>query len=164
MEKPGAHGEHEKNQQERLENENRRLSEQVKSLLRAEYELSKIQGQLDTQIRLYRQLYQVSNEFNATFDLDEILQLTVKFVLYNLNFERCLLLLSSEEARGFRVEALDINNSFDFIGLGDVIPVRFVRAGFFSGQLGTEAEIRVIGKAFDESEGYLTLTVVESVI
>jgi len=70
----------------------------------------------------------------------------------------------AQPRKRFRVEALDINDSFDFLHLGDVIPVRFVRAGFFSGQLGMETDVRIIGKAFDETEGYMTLTVEESVI
>jgi hypothetical protein len=83
-------------QLEKLESENRRLSGQVKRLLMAEWDLSRLQGQLDTQIRLYRQLYEVGKIFNATFDLGEILETATRFVLYELNFERCLVLLRSE--------------------------------------------------------------------
>jgi signal transduction histidine kinase len=96
-----------KRQLERLQNENRRLSEQVKSLFRAEYDLGKIQGQLDTQIRLYRQLCEVGNRFNATLDAAEILHMATEFVLYELNFERCLVLLRSDDGQDFRVQALD---------------------------------------------------------
>jgi signal transduction histidine kinase/DNA-binding response OmpR family regulator/HPt (histidine-containing phosphotransfer) domain-containing protein len=94
-------------QLERLGNENRLLAEQVRGLLRTEYDLSTIQRQLDTQIRLYRQLYEVGKKFNATFDLAEILHIATEFVLYELNFERCLVLLHSAEAKGFCVQALD---------------------------------------------------------
>ena len=107
MEESGAQYEQLKSQLEKLQNENQRLSEQIKNLLRAEYELGKIQGQLDTQIRLYRQLYEVGNKFNATFDLAEVLHIATEFVLYELNFERCLVLLRSEEAKDFCVQAQD---------------------------------------------------------
>jgi signal transduction histidine kinase len=94
-------------QLERLDNENRLLAEQVRRLLRTEYDLGTIQRQLDTQIRLYRQLYEVGKKFNATFDLAEILRIATGFILYELNFERCLVLLHSAEAKGFCVQALD---------------------------------------------------------
>jgi signal transduction histidine kinase len=94
-------------QLEKLESENRRLSGQVKRLLMAEWDLSRLQGQLDTQIRLYRQLYEVGKIFNATFDLGEILETATRFVLYELNFERCLVLLRSDQGERFCVRVLD---------------------------------------------------------
>jgi PAS domain S-box-containing protein len=90
-----------------LENANRRLSEQVRRLLTTEHELYRTQEQLDTQIRLYRRLYDVGNKFNATFELTGILPIVTEFVLYELNFERCVVLLRSQEAQVFRVQALD---------------------------------------------------------
>ena len=95
-----------KSQLEKLRNENQVLSGQIKNFLRAEYNLGKIQGQLDTQIRLYRQLYEVSKKFNATFDLDEILQIVTEFVLYELNFERCLVFLCAAGALAETTEAV----------------------------------------------------------
>ena len=106
MEESGAQYEQVKRLEE-LENANQRLSEQVKRLLKTEHELYHTQEQLDTQIRLYRQLYEVGNRFNATFDLVEILRIATEFVLYELNFERCLVLLRSEGAKDFCVQALD---------------------------------------------------------
>jgi signal transduction histidine kinase/CheY-like chemotaxis protein/HPt (histidine-containing phosphotransfer) domain-containing protein len=107
MDEPTAQQEQGRSQLERLLNENQALSEQVKTLLKVEYELGRIQGQLDTQIRLYRQLYEVGKKFNATFDLAEIFQMTTEFVLYELNLERCLVLLRSAEAGSYFVQALD---------------------------------------------------------
>jgi hypothetical protein len=101
MDEPSDRYEQLKTQLEKVQNENQALSDQVKNLLRAEYNIGKIQGQLDTQIRLYRQLYEVGEKFNATFDLAEILQMTIEFVLYQLDFERCLVLLRSEETEDF---------------------------------------------------------------
>lgn len=70
----------------------------------------------------------------------------------------------AQPRKRFLVEALDINNSFDFIQLGDVIPLKLHRAGWFGGVLGQETDIRVMGKSFDETEGYLSLVVEESVL
>ena len=107
MEEQGILYEQLKTQLEGLENQNQRLSGQLKRLLRTEHELYVTQGQLDTEIRLYRQLYEVGKKFNATFDLAEVLHITTEFVLYELNFERCLVLLRSEEAKDLHVQALD---------------------------------------------------------
>ena len=90
-----------------LQEENRRLSEQIKRLVRTEHELYKFQGQLDDQIRIYRHLYEVGKELNATLDLGEILQIATQFVLYQLGFERCVALLYDPEAKTFDVEAHD---------------------------------------------------------
>lgn len=70
----------------------------------------------------------------------------------------------AQPRKRFLVEALDVNNSFDFIHLGDVIPLKLHRAGWLGGILGHETDIRVIGQSFDETEGYLSLTVEESVL
>src|ERR671917_1697556 len=90
-----------------LQDENRRLSEQIKRLVRTEHELYQFQGQLDDQIRIYRHLYEVGKKLNATLDLGKILQIATQFVLYQLNFERCVALLYGPEAKAFYVEAHD---------------------------------------------------------
>ena len=90
-----------------LQDENRRLSEQIKRLVRAEHELYKFQEQLDAQIRIYRQLYEVGKKLNATLNLGEILQIATEFPLYQLNFERCVALLYHPETNAFSVEAHD---------------------------------------------------------
>src|SRR3712207_8395250 len=76
-----------------LQDENHRLSDQIKRLVRTEHELYQFQGQLDDQIRIYRHLYEVGKELNATLDLGELLQIATRFVLYQLHFERCVALL-----------------------------------------------------------------------
>ena len=90
-----------------LQDENRRLSEQIKRLVRTEHELYQFQGQLDDQIRIYRHLYEVGKKLNATLNLGEILQIATQFVLYQLNFERCVALLYDPEANTFYIEAHD---------------------------------------------------------
>jgi class 3 adenylate cyclase len=91
----------------RLRRENLRLSDEVKRLVKTERQLYEIQQHLDGQMRAYRQLYEISKKFNATLDLTTILQLAAQFVLYELNFERCLVLMRQAEATGFSVQAMD---------------------------------------------------------
>src|SRR3712207_5928673 len=55
---PKATSNHDEQVEQRLaslQDENRRLSVQIKRLVRTEYELYQFQGQLDDQIRIYRQ-------------------------------------------------------------------------------------------------------------
>src|SRR5215218_8361252 len=107
---PEASGRHDELAEQRmatLQEENRRLSEQIKRLVRTEHELYQFQEQLDDQIRIYRHLYEVGKQLNAILDLGEILQVATQFVLYQLGFERCVALLYDAEAKSFYVEAHD---------------------------------------------------------
>jgi serine phosphatase RsbU (regulator of sigma subunit) len=106
-ETPSNHDEQVEQRLASLLDENRRLSEQIKRLVRTEHELYQFQGQLDEQIRIYRHLYEVGKKFNATLDLGELLQIATRFVLYQLNFERCVALLHDPETNTFYVEAHD---------------------------------------------------------
>src|SRR5918996_4884386 len=90
-----------------LQDENRRLSDQIKRLVRTEHALYQFQGQLDDQIRIYRHLYEVGKELNATLDLGELLQIAAQFVLYQLGFERCVALLYDSGTNTFYVQAHD---------------------------------------------------------
>src|SRR5215210_4441189 len=107
---PEASGKHDEQVDQRLailQDENRRLSDQIKRLVRTEHELYQFQGQLDDQIRIYRHLYEVGKELNATLDLGELLQITAQFVLYQLGFERCVALLYDSGTNTFYVQAQD---------------------------------------------------------
>jgi two-component system, sensor histidine kinase and response regulator len=91
----------------KLQKENRQLSGQVKRLSKTEVELYGIQGQLDAQMQFYHQLYEVGKQFTTTIELSEILQITLQFVLYELNFERCLILMYETNEKVFQVQAMD---------------------------------------------------------
>jgi serine phosphatase RsbU (regulator of sigma subunit) len=107
---PDASGKREEQVEQRLatlQDENRRLSDQIKRLVRTEHELYQFQGQLDDQIRIYRHLYEVGKEINATLDLGELLQIAAQFVLYQLGFERCVALLYDPGTNIFCVKAHD---------------------------------------------------------
>src|SRR5215208_4605976 len=89
------------------QDEKRRLSDQIKRLVRTEHELYQFQGKLDDQIRIYRHLYEVGKELNATLDLSELLQIAARFVLYQLGFERGVALLYDPGTNTFYVQAQD---------------------------------------------------------
>jgi serine phosphatase RsbU (regulator of sigma subunit) len=107
---PAVSGKREEQVEQRLatlEDENRRLSDQIKRLVRTEHELYQFQGQLDDQIRIYRHLYEVGKELSATLNLGELLQIAAQFVLYQLGFERCVALLHDLGTNSFYVKAHD---------------------------------------------------------
>ena len=92
---------------ERLRAENVRLSDQVKWLVKTESELNTFQEQLDRQIHIYRHLYETGKRFSGAESVDEILGVVSEFVVYELGFERCLLLLREGAEGHFRVAARD---------------------------------------------------------
>jgi hypothetical protein len=106
-----------------LQDENRRLSDQIKRLVRTEHELYHFQGQLDDQIRIYRHLYEVGKELSATLDLGELLQIATQFVLYQLGFERCVALLYDSGTNTFHARAHD--GYYDETSQARVMDLRF---------------------------------------
>jgi signal transduction histidine kinase len=92
---------------DRLRVENQRLSDEVKRLVKTESQLYEVQEHLDGQMSAYRKLYELGKKFNTTVDLTAILQLAAQFVLYELNFERCLFLLKQSGANIFSIETMD---------------------------------------------------------
>ena len=92
---------------ERLRAENLRLSDQVKWLVKTESELNAFQEQLDRQIHIYRHLYETGKRFSGAESVDEILGVVSEFVVYELGFERCLLLLRDRADEHFHVAARD---------------------------------------------------------
>ena len=92
---------------ERLERENQRLAEEIKRLVKAERQLYEVQEHLDGHMRIYRRLYEIGQRFNATFDVTTVVNLATHFVIYDLNFERCLLFLRESDRPAFRVGGID---------------------------------------------------------
>jgi signal transduction histidine kinase len=92
---------------ERLRIDNQRLSDEVKRLVTTESRLYEVQEHLDGQMSAYRQLYELGKKFNTTIDLATILKLACAFGLYELNFERCLILFKRSGANVFSIETME---------------------------------------------------------
>ena len=90
-----------------LKTENQTLTGRVKQLVLTEHNLYSSQHQLDSQVQMYRKLYELGKSFNQTFNLSEVFELTKQFMLYELEFERCLILLFNSTDRRFNTEAYD---------------------------------------------------------
>ncbi len=90
-----------------LESEKRNLSEQVKKLVRAERTLYDFQEQLDYQVRLYRRLAELGRTLSAVSTLEQIYPHILRFALYDLNFERCVLFQYDEHGDLYRPAAWD---------------------------------------------------------
>jgi len=72
----------------KLLEDNDRLAEQVKRMVQTEKDLYALKRQLDDQIRVYKQLYEIGKNFQSTFDVKTILDLATNHIVYNLTFER----------------------------------------------------------------------------
>lgn len=90
---------------DRLRADNQQLIEHIKNQVRIEQTLHTTQREMDEQMRTYQRLYELGQQFSATLELPAILAITTHFVLYDLNFERCLLLLPASTTSVFQVEA-----------------------------------------------------------
>lgn len=80
-----------RDQNVKLQLENQRLAEEVKQLVKTENRLYQFQSKLDKQVKHYKQLYQLGQVFNQTFDLKTALAKTAQCLVYDYNFERCLI-------------------------------------------------------------------------
>ncbi len=73
--------------------ENERLGEQVKQLVRTEARLHRTQNDLDHQLQVFGKLHELGLKINSTFVLKEIASHVVNFILYELGYEKSVLLL-----------------------------------------------------------------------
>ena len=78
-----------------LQQQNQRLAEEVKQLIKTENLLYQFQSKLDKQVQHYQQLYKLGKVFNQTFDLKTALTHTAQCLVYDYNFERCLIWMPS---------------------------------------------------------------------
>jgi signal transduction histidine kinase len=87
-----------------LQLRNQQLAAQVQQLLTAERQMQLAQAQADHQLRLYRQLHEVSKHLNAASSSIEILDLVLGFVQHDLGFERSLVLRYDDLNAAFHPE------------------------------------------------------------
>jgi signal transduction histidine kinase/DNA-binding response OmpR family regulator len=80
-----------------LSAERKELEDRVRQLVRTETSLYDFQRRHDAQIKMYQDLYEVGQKLNASFVMDEVLQIVAESALYSLEFERCLVLLRSDD-------------------------------------------------------------------
>ncbi|MCP3944854.1 MAG: response regulator [Desulfobacteraceae bacterium] len=84
-----------------LEDNNHDLSEQVKRLVKTETELHKYQQVVDTQMKIYKKLYEYGIKFNSSFDINEICKEVIKFAIYECYFECCIIFLFDSKKKQF---------------------------------------------------------------
>ena len=94
-----------------LREENRLLADQVKRLVRLESQLNRAQEKSETEVRLYRQLYEAGQQLGSTLEQAKILEIAAHFAVYEVGVERCLVLLP--EPRQARFQAQSREGYFD---------------------------------------------------
>jgi signal transduction histidine kinase len=77
---------------QQIEQERQQLTQQVMRLVKVERSMIEFQEKLDLQVNFYRQLNEIAKRLKTTFEPREILAIAMEFMLYDLNFERCLIL------------------------------------------------------------------------
>ncbi len=70
-------------------------------------ELYAAQEKLDAQVQLYRSLHQTGQRFYETRDIPMVLGMAVHFVVYALQFERCVILEKQAEEDHYRVHSFE---------------------------------------------------------
>ncbi|MBK9258261.1 MAG: hypothetical protein IPM54_00310 [Polyangiaceae bacterium] len=88
-----------------LRQENAKLREEIMRLLRVEADLFRRNEILDMQGQVYRALADIGNELHTGVGVEAIAKVAVRFVLYTLNIERCVILV--REPEGWRTLAFD---------------------------------------------------------
>ena len=91
----------------RLRRENETLSNQVKRLVRAEGQLYAYQEELDAQLKQYKNLYDLNRKIHATFEIREIFEEAIAYIIRDLEYERVVFLEQCDAAGGYAVCALD---------------------------------------------------------
>lgn len=91
----------------KLQQEKETLSQQVKQLIKAESKLYEYQEKLDAQFKEYKDLYDLNRKLSTTFDIKEIFQHTFDYIIYNLKYERVILLQPSDRGLAFTSSAFD---------------------------------------------------------
>lgn len=90
-----------------VEEKNKQLTNRVKQLVITEHQLYDWRARLDRQVCTYRKLYELGKSLNQTFDLSAALALANEFAVYELGFERSLLLMLNPAQTAFEVKALE---------------------------------------------------------
>lgn len=96
-----------------LERENRRLGEQVRSLMAAESKLFVLQDHLNAQQRVYVRLAELGRTLNTMFDVTKIVEAVTNFVVYGFNYERCLTFVHDGKGAGARFRVVAHEGYYD---------------------------------------------------
>ena len=90
-----------------LQEEKRVLADQVARLFQTEQQLISKGQEVDEQDRFSRSFSELGKKINADSKKEDILKATTEFILYSINFERCLIFLSEEKNDSFSIHAMD---------------------------------------------------------
>ncbi len=69
------------------------LRQEVRRGFKTEARLYAVQERLDDQLQMMSRLYQVGRDLHSTFDLTRISEVATAFALYDLGFDRCVVVL-----------------------------------------------------------------------
>jgi PAS domain S-box-containing protein len=90
-----------------LEQEKKILSDQVKRLIKAETRLYEYQLELDAQLKEYQKLYELNRKFVGNFNIQNIFEYAIEYIIHYLEYERIVFLTQPEGTALFVVCAAD---------------------------------------------------------
>ncbi|MCI5161185.1 MAG: sensor histidine kinase [Candidatus Electrothrix sp. AX5] len=90
-----------------LQEEKQLLADQVAHLFQSEQQRIWKGREVDEQYRFFRSFSELGKKVNADSKKEDILKATTEFILYEINFERCLIFLHEEKNDSFNLHAID---------------------------------------------------------
>lgn len=98
----------------------------------------------------------------ATYGLSQSLQsVAIPTGLNGAQYASVLLAEKTAPRRTFNPVALNVNNTFNYLGLGDTVRLKTKRYGWTGSGLGDSTRVRVLAKEYDERTGKMQLVVDE---
>lgn len=91
----------------RAQQEKLQLSQQVKQLIRSEGKLYEFQEKLDAQLKEYKDLHSLGRKLSTTFELQKIYEYVTEYLIFNLQYERVLILQPTGPTGAYCVRACD---------------------------------------------------------
>jgi PAS domain S-box-containing protein len=140
----------ESNETALLRRENALLEEQLKHLIKVENRLYEYQQELDSQLKEYQRLYELSRKFNRYSDIKSVFENAMGFIINDLEYERAIIFEKSDESGAYEVCSLD---GFYEAGQKHAAAGAVINAAdpFISPILGTEHEY-LICRAGDQGQ------------
>jgi PAS domain S-box-containing protein len=127
---------------EQLRRENTQLLSQVAQLVKAETKLYRFQEELDSRIREYQKLYELSRKFSSGLELDRIFDEALGFIINDLEYERAIIFIKAENSDVFKVHSL--NGYYDKTDLCHIEAQEFLSSEApFSNLLGKRSELLI---------------------
>ena len=91
----------------KAQQERQALAQQIKQLVRSESKVYEFQEKLDAQLNEYKNLYELGKKLSTTFEIHKVFEYALEYLIYNLQYERVLILQPTGPSDPFTVRAFE---------------------------------------------------------